>query len=204
MTIFWPYHPPVLTHKKSNIPSSIHQHQFAYRVNRSTEDLGLYIHLCNWILDFLTNRPQTVSIDKHFSYPTILNIGAPQGCVLSPPLYLLQARLHTHPWLQDHYQACGWHHSDRFDLKKQRDVGNLEKMWINLESISINNGGSPEFQIPLSPHQPWPLMVYQHNSDDQERSLEASLPEEPEESSTPTTAVLLQMHRWVNTYCITA
>ncbi|KAL0150016.1 hypothetical protein M9458_054675, partial [Cirrhinus mrigala] len=41
--------------------------------------LGLNTTLCNWILDFLTGRPHT----------TTLSTGAPQGCVLSPLLFIL-------------------------------------------------------------------------------------------------------------------
>ncbi len=75
-------------------------HQFAFRTNRSAEDaisaglksafthlenntyikliakfstLGLSTTLCNWILDFLTNRPQTVQIGGHTSYTLVLN-----------------------------------------------------------------------------------------------------------------------------------
>jgi hypothetical protein len=43
--------------------------------------LGLNISLCNWIMDFLTGRPQVVT--------PILNTGVPQGCVPSPLLYSL-------------------------------------------------------------------------------------------------------------------
>ncbi len=47
-------------------------------------DLGLNTSLCDWIQDFLTTRPQVVKIGQ-FAYNSItLNIGAPQGCVLSP------------------------------------------------------------------------------------------------------------------------
>ena len=42
--------------------------------------------LCNWILDFLTGRPQVVRVGNNTS-PTLM--GAPQGCVLSPLLYSL-------------------------------------------------------------------------------------------------------------------
>ena len=39
--------------------------------------------LCNGILDFLTNRPQTVWIGTML----VLNTGAPQGCALGPLLF---------------------------------------------------------------------------------------------------------------------
>ncbi|XP_077990622.1 uncharacterized protein LOC144444944 [Glandiceps talaboti] len=51
--------------------------------------LGLNSSLCNWIFDFLSNRPQVVKTGSFFSEPIILNTGAPQGCVLSPMLYSL-------------------------------------------------------------------------------------------------------------------
>ncbi|GAA6106506.1 piezo-type mechanosensitive ion channel component 1-like, partial [Tachysurus ichikawai] len=49
--------------------------------------LGLNTSLCNWILDFLTWRPQSVCIGNSISSTTTLNTGAPQGCVLSPLLF---------------------------------------------------------------------------------------------------------------------
>ena len=51
--------------------------------------LGLNTSLCNWILDFLTGRPQVVRVGYNTSAKLILNTGAPQGCVLSPLLYSL-------------------------------------------------------------------------------------------------------------------
>ncbi|KAI4881854.1 hypothetical protein NFI96_026640 [Prochilodus magdalenae] len=51
--------------------------------------LGISTSLCNWILDFLTDRPQSVKLDKLFSSTITLNTGVPQGCVLSPLLYSL-------------------------------------------------------------------------------------------------------------------
>uniref|UniRef100_A0A4W5NM05 Reverse transcriptase domain-containing protein n=1 Tax=Hucho hucho TaxID=62062 RepID=A0A4W5NM05_9TELE len=51
--------------------------------------LGLDPALCNWVLDFLTGRPQVVRVGNNISTPLILNTGAPQGCVLSPLLYSL-------------------------------------------------------------------------------------------------------------------
>uniref|UniRef100_A0A8C7GLL8 Reverse transcriptase domain-containing protein n=1 Tax=Oncorhynchus kisutch TaxID=8019 RepID=A0A8C7GLL8_ONCKI len=52
-------------------------------------NLGLNTSLCNWILDFLTGRPQVVRVGINTSATLILNTGAPQGCVLSPLLYSL-------------------------------------------------------------------------------------------------------------------
>ncbi|KAI2645416.1 hypothetical protein H4Q32_028926 [Labeo rohita] len=51
--------------------------------------LGLNTSLCNWILDFLTVRPQSVRVGRITSSTTTLSTGAPQGCVLSPLLFTL-------------------------------------------------------------------------------------------------------------------
>ncbi len=52
-------------------------------------DLGLNSLLCDWILNFLTGRPQVVKVGQFTSNSITLNVGAPQGCVLSPLLYSL-------------------------------------------------------------------------------------------------------------------
>ncbi|KAK3563541.1 hypothetical protein QTP86_030952, partial [Hemibagrus guttatus] len=51
--------------------------------------LGLNTSLCNWILDFLTGRPQSVRIGDSLSSTNTLSTGAPQGCVLSTLLFTL-------------------------------------------------------------------------------------------------------------------
>ncbi|KAK3564738.1 hypothetical protein QTP86_024866 [Hemibagrus guttatus] len=51
--------------------------------------LGLNTSLCNWILEFLKGRPQSVRIRTSFSSTRTLSTGAPQGCVLSPLLFAL-------------------------------------------------------------------------------------------------------------------
>ena len=53
------------------------------------EALGLNPSLCNWVLDFLTGRPQVVKVGNNISTSLTLNTGAPKGCVLSPLLYSL-------------------------------------------------------------------------------------------------------------------
>lgn len=55
--------------------------------------LGLNTQLCNWVLSFLTDRPQVVRIGGGVTSSQLtLNIGSPQGCVLSPLLY----NIYTH------------------------------------------------------------------------------------------------------------
>jgi hypothetical protein len=50
--------------------------------------LGLNTSLCNWILDFLTDRPQVVRVDNNTSAMLILNTGAPEGVrAQSPPVF---------------------------------------------------------------------------------------------------------------------
>ncbi len=61
-------------------------------------DLGLNTSLCDWIQDFLTTRPQVVKVGQFTSNSITLNIGAPQGCVLSPLLY----SLYTHDCVSSH------------------------------------------------------------------------------------------------------
>ncbi len=61
-------------------------------------DLGLNTTLCDWILNFLTGRPQAVRIGSTTSSTLTLNTSAPQGCMLSPLLY----SLFTHDWVATH------------------------------------------------------------------------------------------------------
>lgn len=51
--------------------------------------LGLHTTLCDWLLDFLIGRPQSVRIGNRSSATITANLGTPQGCVLSPILYTL-------------------------------------------------------------------------------------------------------------------
>ncbi|KAK1802701.1 hypothetical protein P4O66_021238, partial [Electrophorus voltai] len=52
-------------------------------------DLGLHTSLCDWISNFLTDRPQSVRVGNCASSTLTLSTGAPQGCVLRPLLYSL-------------------------------------------------------------------------------------------------------------------
>jgi hypothetical protein len=53
------------------------------------DKLGLSTYLCNWLLDFLCQRPQVVRVGNNTSSSITLSTGAPQGCVLSPLLFTL-------------------------------------------------------------------------------------------------------------------
>ena len=74
-------------------------------VNR-LETLGLNNSLCNWILNFLTSRPQVVRVGDNTSAILTLSTGAPLGCVLSPLLYSLFTHDCGHARLQVHHQVC--------------------------------------------------------------------------------------------------
>ncbi|KAK3538973.1 hypothetical protein QTP86_023577, partial [Hemibagrus guttatus] len=92
----------VLAHIQSSIPDTLDPLQYAYRSNSSAFNMviphklthklftpGLHPTLCDWLLNFLTGRPQSVRIGNRTSATITTNIGTPQGCVLSPILYTL-------------------------------------------------------------------------------------------------------------------
>ena len=55
---------------------------------KKLQDLKVPTSIVKWILDFLTDRRQRVKIDNTLSPEISSNTGAPQGCVLSPFLYI--------------------------------------------------------------------------------------------------------------------
>ena len=57
-------------------------------VNKLAE-LNIPEYLQLWVLDYLTQRPQYVRTRSETSDNITLNVGAPQGCVLSPVLFVL-------------------------------------------------------------------------------------------------------------------
>ena len=59
------------------------------QLTQKLDRLGVNTSLCNWLLDFLTGRPQAVRVGSTTSSTITLNTGAPQGCVLSPILFIL-------------------------------------------------------------------------------------------------------------------
>ncbi len=63
-----------------------------------------------WLLDFLSDRMQRVRVNSTFSGTLITSTGSPQGCVLSPLLYILYTN------------DCVSRHRDRFILKLADDT----------------------------------------------------------------------------------
>ncbi|KAL0195129.1 hypothetical protein M9458_008701, partial [Cirrhinus mrigala] len=93
--------------------------------------LGLNTSLCNWLLDFLTGRPQVVRVGSNACSTIILNTGGPSGmCAEPPPLHSADPRLHTVTQLQPLHQVCGRHDCGG-PTKEARDNNlslNVEKM----------------------------------------------------------------------------
>lgn len=58
-------------------------------VEKLLHQFQLEANLVGWILDFLTNRSQRVRVNSHLSDLAHTSTGSPQGCVLSPLLYIL-------------------------------------------------------------------------------------------------------------------
>ena len=57
--------------------------------NKLVSYFSLDNHLVLWIIDFLTNRLQRDFVNGCFSELSLTRTGSPQGCVLSPLLYIL-------------------------------------------------------------------------------------------------------------------
>ena len=107
------------------------------------QDLNLSATLCNWVLDFLTNRTQRVQLGKHHSSNLTISTGAPQGCVLSPLLYTL----YTH----DCTPSCPSNYIFKFaddttvlglisnndEAAYRQEVGNLAA-WCSEHNLSLN------------------------------------------------------------------
>jgi len=57
-------------------------------------EMGVDESLSMWIMDYLRGRTQKVRVGSAFSSSTTTHIGAPQGCVLSPKLFVIYTNDH--------------------------------------------------------------------------------------------------------------
>ena len=79
-------HPRILFSDFSSAYNAIQPHILA---NKLVSYFSLDNHLVLWIIDFLTNRLQRVFVNGCFSELSLSCTGSPQGCVLSPLLFIL-------------------------------------------------------------------------------------------------------------------
>ncbi len=130
-------------------------------------DLGLNTSLCDWIQDFLTGRPQVVKMGQFTSNSITLNVGAPQGCVLSPLLY----SLYTHDCVSSHSSTSIVKFADDtvvLGLISNNDetayLGEVERLtsWCQDNCLSLNVSKTKELIVDFRkrPQQPYtPLMI---------------------------------------------
>uniref|UniRef100_A0A3Q1K6E6 Reverse transcriptase domain-containing protein n=1 Tax=Anabas testudineus TaxID=64144 RepID=A0A3Q1K6E6_ANATE len=114
--------------------------------------LGLTTSLCNWILDFLTGRPQSVRIGNSISSTTMLSTGAPQGCVLSPLLFTLL----THDCVAMHSSNQIIKFADdttvvglisKNDESAYREEVHQLSAWCKANNLSLNVGKTKEMVV---------------------------------------------------------
>ncbi|KAL0153248.1 hypothetical protein M9458_051423 [Cirrhinus mrigala] len=105
--------------------------------------LGLNTSLCNWILDFLTGRPQSVRVGCNTSSTTTLSTGAPQGCVLTALLFTLLTHDCTAKFSSNHIikfaddtSVVGLI-SNNDETHYREEVAQLAK-WCGANNLSLN------------------------------------------------------------------
>ncbi len=117
--------------------------------------------------DFLTGRPQVVKVGQFTSNSITLNVGAPQGCVLSPLLY----SLYTHDCVSSHSSTSIVKFSDDtvvLDLISNNDetayLDEVERLtsWCQDNCLSLNVSKTKELMVDFRKRQqrPYtPLMI---------------------------------------------
>ncbi len=128
--------------------------------------LGFNTPLRNWLLDFLTHRPQAVRVGNNFSNVITLSTGSPQGCVLSPLLFTLmthdcRARSTTNHIVKfaDNTTVVGLI-QDNDELAYREEVSHLVD-WCRTNNLVLNLDKTKEVIVDFRKHQPThtPLLI---------------------------------------------
>uniref|UniRef100_A0A3B5PZ90 Reverse transcriptase domain-containing protein n=1 Tax=Xiphophorus maculatus TaxID=8083 RepID=A0A3B5PZ90_XIPMA len=128
--------------------------------------LGFSTPLRNWLLDFLTDRPQSVRIGQHTSDVITLSTGSPQGCVLSPLLFTLMThdcvpRFATNHIVKfaDNTTVVGLIRDDN-DLDYREEVEQLVD-WCRDNSLILNVDKTKEMIVDFRKNRPShaPLLI---------------------------------------------
>uniref|UniRef100_A0A3B3QRU5 Reverse transcriptase domain-containing protein n=1 Tax=Paramormyrops kingsleyae TaxID=1676925 RepID=A0A3B3QRU5_9TELE len=125
--------------------------------------LGLNTSLCNWNLDFLTDRPQTVRFGNSISSTTTLSTGAPQSCVLSLLLFTLLTHDCAAMYSSNHIIKFADDTTVVGLISKNDESAYREEMkqltdWCKVNHLSLNVDKTKEmtvdFRRPRSVHSP--------------------------------------------------
>ncbi len=111
--------------------------------------LGLNASLCNWILDFLTGRPQSVRVGRNTLSTTTLSTGAPQGCVLSLLLFTLLTHDCIAKFSSNHItKFADFLISNNDETPYREEVAQLVE-WCAANNMSLNVGKTKEVVMDL-------------------------------------------------------
>lgn len=119
-----------------------------HKLVQKLSDLGLHSSLFSWILDFLSNRPQSVKIGGHTSSTLTLTLtlnshpeyrSTTGVCPQPPPLLPLYTSLFPHSPLQYHRQICRRHHHIVGLITNNNETAYREEVRHLAEWCSHNN-----------------------------------------------------------------
>ena len=121
------------------------------------DQLGLNTSLCNWLLDFLSERPQAVRVSNNSSSSITLSTGAPQGCVFSPLLFTLPTHDCTPTYSTNHMgkfvddtTLVGLINKD--DVAHYRKKVNLLTTWCRYNDLMLNVSTTKEIVVDFWRH----------------------------------------------------
>ncbi len=124
--------------------------------------LGINNSLCNWILDFLTRRPQSVRVSRNTTSTATLSTGAPQGRVLSLLLFTLLTHDCTAKFSSNHIikfaddtSVVGLI-SNNYETHYREEVAQLAE-WCGANNLSLNVSKTKE--VVMDFRQPTPLTI---------------------------------------------